>query len=198
MCFLAVTCDSIGLMCLISWLNIKMNKLLVVLWYLAILSPSSLIRNLLKALLHMFYLLQRPFCFLYRCRYHLIVCESSWCENKCLHKQRLVWSAAQSLITLRSVIPNECTSGSDLIAFFTITAILIQPYTNTDTQTHTFVESRDGPYDQLCFLSLLMLGFYHYCSKFKIHHQCTWSHHAMACCVISLSWSTVPTLSSQT
>lgn len=70
-----------------------------------------------------------------------------WCESitKCWHKQRLVRSVTPSLITLRSVIPSECTSGSDLIAFFTITAILTHPVTNTHTQRHTWLNEEMEP-----------------------------------------------------
>ena len=106
-----------------------------------------------------------------------------WCESntKCWHKQRLVRSVTPSLITPRSVIPSECTSGSDLIAFFTITAILAHPVTNTHTQRHTWLNEEMEPLTSSVWPSQPFFFFffntYNYPLWFKIHQDCTWSLH---------------------
>lgn len=73
-----------------DYLHLKMCNL--VLWCSSILSPSSLTRDILKALI-LYFLLGHPY-FQYRNRCNLIVLEMNWSENKCLHKRRLVRSVA--------------------------------------------------------------------------------------------------------
>lgn len=92
------------------------------------------------------------------------VCECNWCGNKCPHKQRLVRSVDPGLITPSSVIPNGCTSVSDLIAFFHNHSYSHSvPYKCTERQSHTCSVSVSFSFfnqwmnsDQLCLPSHLL------------------------------------------